>query len=289
MPGQANSSLVVGVQSITITPAPSGGVGVYSATSSSSGFYAVVDSTLPYLWLPRAVCDVFETLFMLAYDADTGYYLVNATVLEHNRKQNGTISIQIGADVQTSVNSVSIELPYDAFDLGGVPPAWPNSTRYFPIRRAVDGVNIIGRTFLQESMLIVDYERRNFTIAPVDHSHPLPPPKLIAITGLRESTAGAKRSVALVVALPMALIVALVIFIIAWWHCYPRIAERRKESPLNVDTVKPQEIGSEVIRELESPQSPECNEKGIDQSLAKSGLAVGSHDEKVGQRVELPA
>jgi hypothetical protein len=58
-------------------------------------------------------------------------------------------------------------LPYDAFYYTIDYPAVENSTQYFPIKKSPNGVYVLGRTFLQEAYIVVDYERSNFTVAPV--------------------------------------------------------------------------------------------------------------------------
>lgn len=164
MPGPTNSTLVAGVQSITVSSSAPAGGNVYSATAGSSGFFAVVDSSTPYLWLPPAVCDAFERAFALTYDSASGRYLVNDTARERNRARGMLVSLQVGNALETGTDSVSIDMPYDAFDLEAGFPLFPTATRYFPIRRAVGGVSVVGRVFLQEAMLVVDYGRRNFTV-----------------------------------------------------------------------------------------------------------------------------
>jgi hypothetical protein len=49
MPNSVNSSLIVGVQSIVVTPDPNVQSNIYSATADYGGFFAQIDSTLPYL------------------------------------------------------------------------------------------------------------------------------------------------------------------------------------------------------------------------------------------------
>ncbi|KAH8698032.1 aspartic peptidase domain-containing protein [Phaeosphaeriaceae sp. PMI808] len=257
MPGPANSSLVVGVQSITIASEARAGVSITSATSGIPGFFAVIDSSLPELWLPRAVCDALEAFFALTYDPATGFYLVNDTTLGLNKQQNATISIQIGEDTRASVNSVSIDLPYDAFDLSGSYPALPNSTRYFPIRRANNGINIIGRTFLQESMLIVDYERRNFTIAQARSSSPLPQPQIVTILGPKSSISHTNKVKPLAVALPVVIVIFSVALLAVAWHFYSRAAKHHLNKHSNTTQSNlAQEIASAPISELQSPLSP---------------------------------
>jgi hypothetical protein len=140
----------------------------YSATVDNSGnsqnFVATIDTTLPYLWLPRAVCDQLETIFGLTYDVSTDHYIVNDTM--HALNIDNIVSVMIKfADSVTSPNSTTITLPYAAFDLTASWPIYSNDTNYFPLRRAPNGIYALGRTFLQESYLTVDYERGNFSVA----------------------------------------------------------------------------------------------------------------------------
>jgi hypothetical protein len=263
MPGSANSSLVVGVQSITVTTNSHTGSNVYSTTASSPGFFATIDSSLPYLSLPRAICDAFEALFMLTYDSATGLYLVNDTAFERNKAQQATVTIQLGDDTRASVQSVSIGLPYDAFDLMGSYPAFAQSTRYFPVRRAVNGINVLGRTFLQETMLIVDYERRNFTVAQARFSNPLPPAQIVAIGGPQSHNADAKKRGMFVVALPVALLAGLVALAVTVWWFRSRYAKRHlHDRPYPIESNMAQEIASAPISELQSPLSPQQDQTG---------------------------
>jgi hypothetical protein len=265
MPGPTNSSLVVGVQSITIASVSDAGRNIYSATSSSSGFFAVIDSSLPYLSLPIAICNAFEDFFMLTYDPETGFYLVNDTVFEHNRKQEATVTIQLGDDMRASVHSVSINLPYDAFDLVGSSPVFPQSTRYFPIRRAADGINILGRTFLQESMLVVDYGRRNFTVAQAKFASPMPSARIVAIVGLKGHATDGRNIKVLVVILPVVVLASLVILLVVWWRSRSRSKNRHQERPISAGSTLAQEIASVSRSELPSPLSQQtyCFEKPV--------------------------
>jgi Eukaryotic aspartyl protease len=156
--------LEVGVQSILVNTKTN----AYSATLDTSGnsqnFVARIDSTLPYLWLPKAVCDRFETIFGLTYDATTDHYIVNDTMRQRNIDNNAKVMIKL-ADTVTSPNTSTITLPYAAFDLQASWPIYNTETNYFPLRRAPNGIHVLGRTFLQEAYLTVDYERNNFSVA----------------------------------------------------------------------------------------------------------------------------
>lgn len=182
MPSQQNNSLVVGVPSITYYPQPGVEDNGFSFTSETKGFKAIIDSTLPYLWLPDKVCDHFAERFNLAYDKETNFYTVNSTAASKNNQQNATVSFKIAEDALDSSNFADIRLPWSAFDLSFTKPPNGNATKYFPLKKSSDGRFVLGRAFLQEAYLVTDYERLNFTVAPaIAPGSPAPPEKLISI------------------------------------------------------------------------------------------------------------
>ncbi|KAF2705263.1 acid protease [Pleomassaria siparia CBS 279.74] len=130
-------------------------------------FDAYIDSTVSELWLPIEVCNAFEETFGLQYNNETSLYLVDDTIHNNLLAQNASITFSLGQQAATS-DTVNITLPYAAFDLEARPPykGLTNATRYFPIRRASNPKQyVLGRTFLQEAYLIVDWERQNFSIS----------------------------------------------------------------------------------------------------------------------------
>lgn len=174
----SDRTLVVGVQSITTSDSLEG-----LAALTSGGHLSAIDSTAPYLWLPEDVCGRFVTSFGLIYDNTTDLYLWNETIREDILQMNPTFTFKLGNEIYTSdSNSTNIEVPFAAFDLQISTPYYENATRYFPIRKA-NNTNqyTIGRALLQEAYLIVDQERRNFTIAQTKFSDPLPDAQLVAI------------------------------------------------------------------------------------------------------------
>lgn len=207
--------------------------------------------------MPQAVCDAFEAFFTLTYDSSSGHYLVNDTARDRNRKSNMLISIQLGNTITAGTSSVNIDLPYDSFDLEGNFPMFPNATRYFPIRRAVGGVNVIGRVFLQEAMLVVDYGRRNFTIAPARFASPLPAADIVAIAGLHNNLVRPNKVKALAVALPIVSIAVIVALAMALWHFCCKSAQVENDiNSTGTDSASAKEADSEFVFELESPLSP---------------------------------
>ncbi|KAL6717385.1 hypothetical protein ACLMJK_005300 [Lecanora helva] len=152
--------LLVGLQSITYSTPKS------QSSLLSDGALALVDSTVPYFWLPQVACDAFVHAFGLEQpDPISNLYLVNDTLHETLLKTNASVVFQL-ANGPNGGPSVNITLPYASFDLEASPPVIKRGSRYFPLKRANDDKSItLGRTFFQEAFLIVDYEQSNFSIS----------------------------------------------------------------------------------------------------------------------------
>ncbi|KAK4100947.1 acid protease, partial [Parathielavia hyrcaniae] len=150
--------LVVALQSISYS-------GSNSATLLSDSIDIMIDSTDPNLWLPAEVCDAFEEAFGLTLDSESGLYLVNDTHRNTLLDSDAQVSFRL-SDVKSGGDTVAIVLPYAAFDLTAEYPLVKNTSRYFPLRRANSSAQYtLGRTFLQEAYLSVDYDRRVFNIS----------------------------------------------------------------------------------------------------------------------------
>lgn len=149
--------IVVGLQSI-----------VYSGTSTKpllpTPIYAFVESTDPNIWLPLEACKEFEAAFGLEWDDITSKYLINDTQFTTLSQSNPTVTFRLAAST-TGGASADIVLPFQAFGLKAAYPFVPNATHYFPLQRAENATQYtLGRAFLQEGYLTVDYERRNFSL-----------------------------------------------------------------------------------------------------------------------------
>ncbi|TVY73139.1 hypothetical protein LSUE1_G008117 [Lachnellula suecica] len=154
----ALSNLMIDVNKITMSSANGGNI-----TLGSTSFPAFIDSTVPYLYLPVAVCQQFEDAFGIVYDTASELYLVNDT--SHTKLLSQAANITFTLTTATSKVLVDIVLPYQAFDLIAQWPLVQNDTRYFPLKRAANNTQTtLGRAFLQEAYLIADYERSNFSI-----------------------------------------------------------------------------------------------------------------------------
>jgi hypothetical protein len=177
-----NAQPIIAINSIEVSSnLPSGSSeGLNWATNpltlqnNSQAEFHTIDSSTPFLWLPEYVCDSFAEAFNLTYDDNLELYVYpdNGTTLDKIRNQNITFTFSI-ADFPGSSNSVNISLPFAAFDLqlsfpypGLGANATSTSTNYFPLRIASNYTQYtIGRSFLQEAYLTVDYERNNFSVS----------------------------------------------------------------------------------------------------------------------------
>ena len=138
--------LVVGLQSIQVTLANAS-----LFTLLPSPILTFIDSTVPYIYLPPEACEKFETTLGLVYNETDNLYFVDDKLHTQLQTMNPRFVFTIGND-ETSSSTVEITLPYDSFDLTASPPLLPNTTSYFPIRRATkDTEYTLGRTFLQEA------------------------------------------------------------------------------------------------------------------------------------------
>jgi hypothetical protein len=145
-----------------------------SLVDEKKPFTMYIDSTVAELFLPIDVCEAFEKAFGLTYDNDTQLYLVDELLHTTLLEDNPTITFTFGQKYATNA-TIDIPLPYAALDHWAKPPysKLRNATRYFPIRRSEkEDQYILGRTFLQEAYLTVDWERQNFSVSQVNWTKP---------------------------------------------------------------------------------------------------------------------
>ena len=150
--------IIVGLQSIT-----SG-----DSTLLSDGILIYIDSTISEIWLPVSACLAFEKAFNLTYNETAQFYYVDDALHSRLVDENPSVIFHLGATASGGT-TINITLPYAAFDLELSSPLFGGSTsatqRYFPLQRAAnESQNVLGRTFLQEAYLTVDYDRSNFTL-----------------------------------------------------------------------------------------------------------------------------
>jgi hypothetical protein len=124
--------------------------------------------------------DRFVEIFGLTYDQNTDLFTINATQRNTNLNEAPIITFKM-AESASSANVTEITLPYSAFDLSAQWPIYNTSTPYFPIRRSPTGTYVLGRTLLQESYLIVDYGRQNWSLGQAIFPSSMPSPSVVPI------------------------------------------------------------------------------------------------------------
>ena len=164
--GDSNQTLPLTIRSIIAENVPSG---TMSLLDGGKPVTARIDSTVSQLYLPKSVCDMFQQAFGLEYDAKTDFYLVNNTAHTQLLEANPSITFTLGNE-DSPDSTTNIVFPYAAFALAVGIPFYSNDTKYFPIRVASnEDQQVLGRAFLQEAYLVVDWERNNFTIGQAIH------------------------------------------------------------------------------------------------------------------------
>jgi hypothetical protein len=163
MPGKENQTLLINLEYIRL----SGQSEVNWPTRAGfEGIPMRIDSAQPQIGLPLEACLMFERAFGLVWNETLQVYLIDENTHNTLVRTNPSVSFQIGGNANGI--SQTFVLPYSAFDLQLGPPLVENSTHYFPLKRAADWrENVLGRVFLQEIYLTVDYERANFSLSQV--------------------------------------------------------------------------------------------------------------------------
>jgi hypothetical protein len=150
--------LTVGVQSITTNTSA-------GETKLQDGLISMlIDSSIADIYLPLTACQAFEKAFGLTWNSTAGMYLVNDNLHSKLTAANPSVTFSLTTPI-TGGPGFSVTLPYASFDLRASPPLVETASRYFPLKRAANETQyILGRTFLQEAYLIVDYERASFSV-----------------------------------------------------------------------------------------------------------------------------
>ena len=123
---------------------------------------AFIDSAVPHIWLPDEACKAFEGAFNLTYNETDKTYWVDDKLHDELTKSNPEVTFKLD-NPQPDPAVVRLTMPYASFDLQY--PAFGNM-RYFPLAKAANETQYtLGRTFLQEAYVTVDYERGNFSVS----------------------------------------------------------------------------------------------------------------------------
>ncbi|KAJ4982753.1 eukaryotic aspartyl protease [Stagonosporopsis vannaccii] len=155
-----NPDVVVSVQSLSITSTNGTTTRVLS-----DGIKATIDSNTPDIWLPTSVCDELASALGLTYFEEADRYIVTEPARSGLKSSLPVFSFILGISA-TGGSTISIDIPYGAFDLQATFPIFSAPAYFFPIRRAANESQFtLGRAFLQEVYLSVDWERNVFNIS----------------------------------------------------------------------------------------------------------------------------
>ncbi|KAL8936224.1 MAG: hypothetical protein Q9216_005051 [Gyalolechia sp. 2 TL-2023] len=160
--------LVVGLQSITSTESNDS-----THLLLPSSHLTFIDSTVPEIYLPLNACQLFESVFGLVWNTTYEMYIVDDTLHGKLITRNPSFTFEVG-NSKIDGPTVEITLPYESFDLSFQPGIDSAPIRYFPLQRAANGSQYtLGRTFLQEAYLTVDYQRGKFSVSPCRFEDPM--------------------------------------------------------------------------------------------------------------------
>ncbi|KAI9699583.1 MAG: hypothetical protein M1820_007082 [Bogoriella megaspora] len=146
---------------------------------------ALIDSAVHHLYLPPSICDQLQQSFGLVYDEEVEIYTITEAQRQANKRNIDAfwLSLTNGSEDST----VTIRFPYEAFDAPEYlsPRKSENGPMSFPLKKASEGPVVLGRTFLQESYVIADYERSTFHVASARIPAPWETETLVAVQGNR--------------------------------------------------------------------------------------------------------
>jgi hypothetical protein len=121
-----------------------------STILSPNALEAVIDTSVPYIYLPTDICKQFEAAFGLVWDEKSQLYLVDDKLRAKLLAQNANVTFALGNSSSTTLTN--IVLPYKAFDLMAQSPLVQTGSHYFPLKRASNPAQVtLGRAFLQEA------------------------------------------------------------------------------------------------------------------------------------------
>ena len=267
-------------------------IGIHSANTSdkpnrtiSEPISASIDSAVPEMWLSEGACAKFATELGLSYDDQTNFYTLNSTTHARLAQKNQIFTFRLLP--KNSSDFVNVLLPWKAFDLNHFARGSGNETRYFPLRQAKDGRYTLGRVFLQEAYIVVDYESGDFAIhqakfesqtsdivalhAPDANNAPLPPSR----GDLKlESEVWQVLDPKQIGIIFTAVVVTIVVVLLVIWFVWPRW-RRRKTLEHAIEKSTPSDVWNKA--ELD----------GID-SRHETGGQFDAPELDAGLRVELP-
>jgi hypothetical protein len=262
-----------------------------------------IDSTIAEMWLPTEICKAFEDAFGLKYDSRTKLYLVDDTLHSSLLAQNPSITFTLGQKYSTDA-TLKITLPYAAFDLEASPPyrGLRKKSRYFPIRQGQNSSQwVLGRTFLQEAYLTVDWERQNFSLSAVDWTFGKPQELVPIIStqyAVQQAPPHRKKPLPAAAVIGTSLgggfVFALIMLAIGWW--FWRRRHKRKVAEIKAECEAEVAAAAAAKKEttyrpddpLTSPKEESDTDAGIFPKAELPGISAVHHELGTGSKEKLP-
>jgi len=205
-------------------------------------FEAVIDSTLPYLYLPPKLCAWLKAKYSLTYagdplDGKTGLYGTDTT--QNNKNILNTLSITFAlAQPQTTTLLTSIDFTYESLSaLASWSWHFTNPQPIFLMRNMTGDTAVLGRAFFQEAYVSANYENTTGTGKTFNVSKtafpPTPKAQIVSIMGERPSgsSGGSKLSGGDIAGIVVGVVAALIIASLLSWFCFfKKRRERRREA-----------------------------------------------------------
>jgi hypothetical protein len=246
----------------------------------SGGFTALIESSRAFLYLPPTACDNIAKEWGLNWDNATQYYILNDTAHKRNTQMKPFLRFKLGelgsqvsqpGDNEPKTNSsTTITIPYDALAHPLDFPYVTSPKLFVPIRPSNNPQSyVLGRAFLQEAYLTVDYERKIFKVAQANFPAGSKLIKSIHTVNETNVVEGPKLPVPKAaiagIAAGAAALIALLLLALFWLR---RVKKTRKREAEEAAAIK-----ESNLQDPHSPASPDDSmRKGFDVTELDSGI-----------------
>jgi hypothetical protein len=222
-----STELLVEVQSVRVDLKDIG------AETYTEPFKAVVDSTLPYLYLPPKLCDWLAKKYVLTYAGDpsngsTGLYGTSSSQTSKNILNTNSITFALAQPEGNLLTSINFT--YESFSaLASWSWGFPGSQPIFVMRNMTQesgNTAVLGRAFFQEAYVSANYENTTGTGKTFNISKTAfpttPKAQIVSIMGERSaaSNGGGKLSGGTIAGVVVGTFAALVIVGLLSWFCF---------------------------------------------------------------------
>ncbi|KIW03727.1 uncharacterized protein PV09_05036 [Verruconis gallopava] len=227
--GSDETELALTVQKIAVV-GTNGNSSIYE-----DAFDAILESAVPYLFLPLMLCNWFENLFNLTYDAYRDIYTIDPTVADANYNKIQSITFGLGNQTGQTMTNISFN-DYRAFSpLASWTWNLDSGQRIFPIKRMPNNSKtaVLGRAFFQEAYVSVHYPYNGsgtFTVSQVAYPTPETTRIIPIVDGARSSNP-IGLSTGKIAAIAVGAFVGVVLIFLLYWFFFlrKRIVRKKKE------------------------------------------------------------